>query len=303
MKIKLKNIGTVLKAAFKEWLAMDPFRQSAIIAYYSIFSLPGLLVLIISVAGYLWGADAVNERVFNQVSSVMGQDTAEQIKVMIEKASATKDSVLASIIGVVTIIVGATGVLAQFQKTLNIIWEVKADPKKSGLWAMIKVRLFSFGLILSIAFILLVSLVISSTLAALSDWMKSHFPDALLVLFYVLNFAVSIAILSVLFALMFKFFPDAKIKWRHVWIGAIVTALLFQIGEFALGLYFGKAEPGEGYGAAASIILILLWVSYSSMIVFYGAEFTKEYAELTEGKVRPSKNAVRDEERKQVRKD
>jgi len=303
MKIKLKNIGTTLKTAFKEWFAMDPFRQSAIIAYYSIFSLPGLLVLIITVAGYLWGADAVSARVFQQVSATMGADTAEQIRVMIEKASATKDSLIASIIGVVTIIVGATGVLAQFQKTLNIIWEVKTDPKKSGIWSVVKVRLFSFGLILSVAFILMISFVISSTLAALGDWMHSHFPDALLVLFQALNFIITLSILSFIFALMFKFFPDAQIKWRHVWIGAVVTALLFEIGEFALGLYFGKAEPGEGYGAAASIILILLWVSYSSMIVFYGAEFTKAYANEIDGAVRPDENARRDKERKQVRKE
>jgi membrane protein len=303
MKTKLKDIPQILKKAFKEWNAMDPFRQSAIIAYYAIFSLPGLLVLIITVAGAIWGMDAVTSRIFDQVGQTMGSDTAEQMKTMIAKASLSKDSVWATIIGIVTIIMGATGVFAQFQKTLNIIWEVKADPKKSGIWTVVKTRLLSFGLIISIAFILLISFVITSMLTALSDWMRGNFPDALLVIFYILDFLVSLTIVSFLFALMFKFFPDAKIKWRHVWFGAIVTGLLFELGKFGLSLYFGKAEPGEGYGAAASIILILLWVSYSSMIVFFGAEFTKEHANYLDGAIRPNENARRDKERKQVRKE
>jgi membrane protein len=303
MKLKLKAIPGVLKSAFKEWNAMDPFRQSAIIAYYAIFSLPGLLVLIITVAGAIWGIDAVNSRLFDQVAQTMGSDTAEQMKTMVEKASLSKDSVWATVIGVVTIVVGATGVFAQFQKTLNIIWEVKADPKKSGIWSVVKSRLLSFGLIISIAFILLISFVITSMLTVLSDWMKYHFPEALMVLFFVLNFLLSLVIVSFLFALMFKFLPDAKIKWRHVWFGAIVTGLLFELGKWALGLYFGKAHPGQSYGAAASIILILLWVSYSSMIVFFGAEFTKAHANEMDGAVRPDENARRDAERKQVRKE
>ncbi len=303
MKIKLKEIGGVMKSSFKEWWAMDPFRQSAIIAYYSIFSMPGLLVLIITIAGSIWGMEAVTSRFFDQVSATIGSDTAEQMKTMIEKASTSKDSVWAAIIGVVTIVMGATGVFAEFQKTLNIIWEVKADPKKSGIVTMLKTRLLSFGLIISIAFILLISFVITSMLTALSDWMKYHFPDALLVLFYVLNSIVSIIIASLLFALMFKFLPDAKIKWRHVWFGALVTGLLFELGKFALGLYFGRANPGEGYGPAASIILIMLWVSYSSMIVFFGAEFTKGHANQQDGAIRPDENARRDKERKQVRKE
>jgi membrane protein len=203
---------------------------------------------------------------------------------------------------VITILVGATGVFAQFQKSLNIIWEVKADENKSGIWNLIRVRLFSFGLIISIAFILIVSLVISTLLTAFGTWLSSNFSEALLVLIQMLNFIVSLAVLALLFALMFKFFPDAKIKWRHVWIGSIVTALLFELGKFALSLYFGKANPGTGYGTAGSVVLILLWVSYSSMIVFYGAEFTRAFATLREGKVPPSENAVRETERRKAAK-
>jgi membrane protein len=302
MKVRIKEIGSLLKTAFKEWFSKDPFKESAVIAYYAIFSLPGLLVVIITIAGYAFGQEAVNNQVSGQIAGMFGDETAKQIQDMIAKASETKNSIIATILGVITILVGATGVFAQFQKSLNIIWEVKADESKSGIWQLIKVRLFSFGLIISIAFILIVSLVITTVLAALGDWLSGNFSESLLIIIQALNFILSIAVLAVLFALMFKFFPDAKIKWRHVWVGSIVTALLFELGKFALSLYFGKADPGTGYGAAGSIILILLWVSYSSMIVFYGAEFTRAFATLRDGEVHPSENAVRDKLRNKAAK-
>ncbi len=298
MKIKFKKTGALLKTALKKWWARDPFKESAVIAYYAIFSLPGLLVVIITIAGYFFGADAINNHVSRQIASVFGADTAKQINEMIEVAGESKNSLWASIIGGVTILVGATGVFAQFQKSLNIIWEVKADTSKSGIWSLIKVRLFSFGLIVAIAFIMMVSLMVSAILNAFGNWLSSHFSDTLLIIIQVLNFIISNLIIAVLFALMFKFFPDAKIKWNHVWLGSIVTALLFLIGMFGLSLYFGKADPGGGYGAAGSIILILLWVSYSSMIVFFGAEFTNAYAKLHDGYIPPDKNAVKETGRK-----
>ncbi len=295
MKINLKNILTVSKTAFKKWWAKDPFKESAVIAYYAIFSLPGLLVVIVSVAGYFFGQEAVDGQIASQITSTMGADTAQQIQDIIAKGTESKNSLWATIIGVITILVGATGVFAQFQKSINTIWEVKADESKSGILSLLKARLFSFGLIIAIAFILIVSLVISATLAAFGTWIINYLSESLLIILQVINFILSLSILAVLFALMFKFFPDAKIKWRHVWIGSFVTALLFEIGKSALGLYFGTADPGSGYGAAGSIILILLWVSYTSMIVFYGAEFTHAYAEIKDGKIPPDKNAIKQE--------
>lgn len=292
MNLRFKNIYPVLKTAFKRWMTKDPFRESAVIAYYAIFSLPGLLVVILTLAGYFFSRDAVNNQLSAQFTSTMGPDTAEQIQKIINEASGTKTTVWATIIGIITIIVGATGVFAQFQKSLNTIWEVKADASKSGIWSLVKVRLFSFGLIVTIAFLMIVSLVFSAVLSALGNWVSGHFSDSLLVILQVVNFVLSLLILAVLFALMYKFLPDAKIKWQHVWIGAIVTALLFDVGKFALGLYFGKANPGTGYGAAGSIILIMLWVSYTSMIVFYGAEFTRAYADKFNGRVAPNKIAM-----------
>ena len=291
MKKQFKNILTVSKTAFKKGWAKDPFEESAVIAYYTIFSLPGLLIVIITVAGYFFGQETVTGQIASQITSTMGADTAQQIQDIIAKGTESKNSFLATIIGVLTILVGATGVFVQFQKSINTIWEVKADESKSGILSLLKARLFSFGLIIAIAFILIASLVISATLSALGTWMTNYFSESLLIILQVINFILSLSILAVLFALMFKFFPDAKIKWRHVWIGSFVTAILFETGKAALGLYFGKADPGSGYGAAGSIILILLWVSYSSMIVFYGAEFTHAYAKIKDGKIAPDKNA------------
>src|ERR1035437_8840769 len=229
MKISFRNIFTVLKAAFKEWYAKDPFRESAVIAYYAIFSLPGLLVVIISLAGYFFGRDAVNSNVTSQIKATFGADTSKQIQDMIVKASETGNSIWATVIGVITIIIGATGVFAQFQKSLNTIWEVKADESKSGIWDIIRVRLFSFGLIVSIAFILIVSLVISAMLSAFGNWIASHFSDSFVMLLLVVNFILTLIILAIVFALMFKILPDAKMKWRHVWIGSLVTAFLFDV--------------------------------------------------------------------------
>jgi membrane protein len=294
MKIKLKDFFTLIKNSFKKWNERDPFRESAIIAYYAIFSLPGLMVVVISLAGYFFGQEAVSNQMHSQITSAIGEDAADQIQEMMAKAREKEDSIWATIIGTVTMLIGATGVFVQLQKSLNIIWEVKADESKSGIMVFLKSRFFSFGLIISIAFLLLISLVVSSMLAAAGEWVKAHWPDFVMFLFQAINFIVSLAVITLLFALMFKILPDAKIRWRFVWIGALLTALLFEIGKFGLSLYFGKAEPGSGYGAAGSIVLILLWVSYSSMIVFFGAEFTRAVADRFHGKVQPTEVAVKD---------
>jgi membrane protein len=282
----LKNfLGLLLlvtKTAFKNWVAKDPFKESAVIAYYAIFALPGLLAVVITVAGYFFGHDAVNGKIAGHITSTMGELTALQIQDIIAKGMASKNSVLATVFGVITILVGATAVFVQFQVSLNTIWGVKADETKSGLMSILKARLFSFGIIIAIAFILITSLVVSATLALIGAWIASYFSTAFLLGLQILNIVFSFSIITLLFALMFKFIPDVKIKWHQVWVGSIVTALLFEIGKAVIGLYFGKANPGSGYGAAGSIILIMLWVSYSSMIVFYGAEFTHAYAKKTE---------------------
>jgi len=294
MRVRLNDIYTISKTALKEWWLKDPFRESAVIAYYSIFSLPGLLLIIITLAGYFFGRDVANSRVIDQFTKMLGTETAEQIQNIIISASEKGSSIWTTLFGLAIILFAATGVFAQFQKSLNNIWGVKTDVNKSDIMIFLKVRLFSIGVIVSIGFILIVSLVISALLSAFGNWLSSHFSESIVVVLQAINFMVSLAILSVLFALMFKFLPDAKIKWKYVWIGSTVTALLFEIGKFGLGYYFGKANPGTGYGAAGSVILILLWASYSSMIVFLGAEFTHAYAKLYSEKLIPKENAIKD---------
>lgn len=293
MPKKLNAVWGVSKEAFRNWNAKDPFRESSVIAYYSIFSLPGLMVVVFTVTSYFFSQDAVNGALHREIAQSMGSETADQVGEIMSKASTNEKSVWATIVGIITILVGATAVFVQLQESLNKIWEVKVETEKSGVWLYLKARFFSFGLILTIAFLLLISLVVTSVIAAMSSWIETHWPSFMMVLFQVFNLLFSVGIITILFAMMFRILPDAKIQWRSVWIGALLTSILFSVGKSALGLYFGKADPASGYGAAGSIVLILLWVSYSSMIVFFGAEFTKAYGEKFHGKPAPSEIAVK----------
>lgn len=292
---RLLNFWRLLKRAAIQWNNRDPWRESAVIAYYAIFSLPGLLLVVITLAGYFFSENRISGYINDQIANAIGEQTAKQVQELVDSAYDEDQSLFATIIGIATILFAATGVFFQFQKSLNFIWDVKADAQKSGIWQVVKVRLFSLGLIIAIAFLLLVSLIITTLLAALADYIKEYLPDYLMSVFQLANFIVSFGIITFLFALMFKYLPDAHIKWRTVWIGSVLTSLLFVIGKSALGIYFGKANPGSGYGAAGFVILILLWSSYSSMIVFFGAEFTRAFSDYKYGgKVEPSKHATKD---------
>ena len=288
------TIFRLLKTTVTKWWARDPFAQSEIIAYNAIFSLPGLLVVVLAIAGYFFGADAVSGKLHSEVAETMGVATADQIQDMVLFANKSKDSIWATLLGIAIIIFGATRVFVQFQISLNTIWEVnKEAPKKSGIWSYLRTRIFSFGLIVSIGFLLLISLLVSSIISIFSAWVAHNWSESLLVFFKLFSFVFSLSIIAVLFALMFKFLPDAKIKWRTVWIGAFLTSFLFAIGKSGLALYFGKTDPGSGYGAAGSIILILLWTTYSSMIVFLGAEFTKVYSDYIHGRLEIKEKAAK----------
>jgi membrane protein len=286
-----RSLPALLKNTFKKWNDHDPFREGAVVAYSAIFALPGLLVIVITLVGYFFGNDLVSGRLHREITAAMGKTTADQVQQMVTAALQMDDSIWATILGVLVIIVGAVGIFVAFQKSLNIIWEVKPVPNRSGIWKFLRSRLFSFGLILSIAFLMLISLLISSMLSAFGSWIEG-LSASFLVILKIFNFIFSFSIISMVFALMFKFLPDASVKWSAVWVGAILTSLLFILGKAALGLYFGKAEPGSGYGAAGSIVLIMLWTSYTSMIVFFGAEFTKVYSDEYHGKAVPSDHAV-----------
>lgn len=297
MPFKFKHIKFLLKNTFTSWKNHDPFRQSAVIAYYSVFSMPGLLVLLVSITGYFFGANAVNESILEQISDTLGSETALQVEQIWNKSTQNKPTIWGNILGILILLFGATAVFVELQKTLNIIWNVTLKPQ-NGIFTILKARLFSFGLILAIAFLLMVSLVVSTLLSSMGSWLQVYTQGATILLYNTINFVFSLAIISVLFALMFKILPDAKIKWRHVWLGAFVTGILFTIGKTLLAFYFSRAEPGSVYGVAGSIVLILLWVSYSSMILFFGAEFTAIYAKTYSGKVPPTAIATPDQESK-----
>jgi membrane protein len=286
----LRDNWSVLKKTFKAFGEIDPFNKSIVIAYYTIFSLPGLLVIIINIAGYFFGHEAVTGQISTQIGGAVGGNAASDIQKIVAQASMSKGTTLATVLSVATLIFGATGVFYNLQQIFNAIWEVKPKPKSKFL-KLIKDRLFSFGLVLVIGFLMLVSLVLSAALSAVSDWVASHISEALKIIFKVLDIVVSLGVITLLFAAMFKFLPDAKVKWRSVWVGAILTSLLFVVAKFLLGLYFGKSEPGSTYGAAGSIVLIMLWVSYAGLILLFGGLYTRVYASQRGHVTRPSEHA------------
>jgi membrane protein len=288
---RIKNFWSLLKNTLTVWSDREPFNNSIIIAYYTIFSLPGLLVIIINLAGYFWGTEAVTNQITSQIGGIVGGDTAKDVQSIVAKASQNDGTLLSSILSIATLLFGATGVFYQLQQILNKMWEVKPKPKQKFL-KLIKDRVFSFGLILVIGFILLVSLVLSAAITAVSNWFSSHISDGLMVLFSVVDILVSVGIITLLFAAIYKFLPDIKIQWKEVWPGALLTSVLFVIAKFLLGIYFGNSNPASTYGAAGSIILIMLWVSYAGLILLFGAEFTRVYANRYGATVKPSESAI-----------
>lgn len=271
----VKKFTFLLTETFNRWKDRDPFNNSIIIAYYTIFSLPGLLIIIINIAGYFYDKKDVATQIANQIQQVMGGDTAQDIESIIGKASESKETAISTVIGIATLLFGATGVFYELQQMMNKIWKVAEKPKtKHKILALIRDRLFSFGLVLVVGFLLLVSLVLSAALSALSTWVSAHWSDSLNILFSFLDIIISLGIITILFAALFKFLPDARVQWREVWSGALLTSLLFVLAKFALGFYFGQSTISSMYGAAGSIILIMLWVSYAGLILLFGAEFT-----------------------------
>lgn len=295
-KMFFKTVWRALKKTFKAFGDLEPFNMSIVIAYYTIFSLPGLLVIIIAIAGYFFGQEAVTGEVTKQIGGIIGGDTAGDIEKIIARASVNEGTALASVLSVATLLFGATGVFYNLQQIFNKIWEVK--PKAKGkVLQLVKDRVFSFGLILVIGFLLLVSLVLSAALAALSQWVSNNVSESLQVIFRILDVALSLAVITLLFAAMFKFLPDAKVRWRSVWIGAVISALLFVVAKFLLGIYFGKSDPGSTYGAAGTIVLIMLWVSYAGLILIFGGVFTRVYASERGHVTEPSSHAEDSEPR------
>jgi membrane protein len=263
---------SMLRETFSAWNEHEAPRLGAALAFYTILSLAPLVILVIALVAFIFGHSTAQNQLLGQVESMIGHQGSEAVKGMIEHAQEPASGTFASIIGVITLLFGASGVFGELRSALNKMWDVKPG-SEGGVWETIKQRFLSFGMVLAVGFLLLVSLVISAALAALGKCFGGFLPlpeGAL----STINFVVSLAVIAALFALIFRYVPDTKIAWKDVWIGAIGTALLFTIGKFLIGLYLGKAAIGSAYGAAGSLVVVIVWVYYSAMIFLFGAEFT-----------------------------
>ena len=286
----LVDLWDVFKKTAIRWDEANPWRQSAIIAYYSIFSLPALLLIIIVMTGYFFGEDAVSNRLSYQIEDMVGKETASVVESMIANAADPGTSRIAFWAGLGFLIFGSTTVFYQLQLSLNHIWGVVPKPRKAFL-KYLKDRLFSFGLIVAIGFLLLISFILNSLISIMGDWLKTQWPDTISSLLNITNYLIGLIVVTILFSLMFKILPDAIIRWKSVWVGSLLTAVLFGLGQWGLSFYFSKADPGSVYGAAGSVILILLWASYVSMILLFGAEFTRQWAIKFGHGIKPKESA------------
>ena len=287
----MSKLIDLVKKTFKEWGEDKASRLAAALAYYTVFSIPPLLVVGIGIASLFTERAMVEDQLVGQAGSLMGSRGAEAIETILESAEEPGSSeIIPTLIGFALLLFGASGVFTQLQDAMNTIWDVEADPDR-GIMGIIKERFLSFTMVLAIGFVLLVSLMLSTMLTTFGDFVGGLVSDTEILLLIV-NFLISFAVIALLFTLIFKTIPDVQIAWRDVIVGAILTALLFKIGEYALGFYFDRSDPTSSFGAAGSVILLLLWVYYSAQIMFLGAEFTQVYATEYGSGVRPEAGAV-----------
>jgi len=286
-----RNFIKIMKDTFTGFADDKALKFSAALSYYTMFSLGPLLLLLISLVGLFLGKDAVQGKLFGEINGLLGNEAAAQVQEIIRNMEINGDSTTAVIIGAITLIIGATTVFGEIQDSINIIWRVKAKPRRGWL-KLLKDRLLSSSLIIGLGFLLIVSLIINGAVQALSDWLKGYFPDVTVILFNIVNMVVSFGVIFVLFGVIFKVLPDVKIAWRDVRMGAFFTAVLFMIGRFAINFYITSTGTANTYGAAGSIIVILVWVYYTAAIMYLGAEFTRAYANFTGLHIRPSEYAV-----------
>jgi membrane protein len=291
----LKEGFALVRDSGKDFIEDDCQTQAAALSYYTIFSLPPLLVLILMILGKLVDPQDIRGQLETQMGALMGPTATEQIRTILQQVHEPgTGALLSTVLSIVALILGASGAFGQLQAALNRAWEVAPDPQQGGLKAFLLKRVFSFGMILSVAFLLLVSLVLSAALSAFGGALSGMLPEGLsATLLQVINQVVSFAVIAALFAAIFKVLPDATAAWRDVWVGAAVTAFLFVIGKFLIGFYLGRSNPGEAFGAAGSLAVMLVWIYYSSMIVLFGAEFTQAWAEARGSGIAPERGAVR----------
>ncbi len=299
-KNNIKDVFKLLKEAGICFANDKGLKLSASLSYYTTFSMAPLLLLVISLAGLFFGREAIEGRVFEELNGLIGNDAAIQVQQIIKNLELSGKTTMSVVIGAITLVIGATTVFGEIQDSINIIWRVKAKPKRGWL-KLIKDRLLSGSIIIGLGFLLIVSLMINGAVLALSEMLKDHFPDMTIIIFNGINIVVSFLVITILFGVIFKLLPDVKISWRDVRVGAFFTACLFMLGRYLIGLYIETTAAGSPYGAAGSIIVILLWVYYTAAILYYGAEFTSAYASYTGARIEPADYAVYVEQREKER--
>lgn len=287
---RIKFFWEALKETYTKWNDSTASNDSASLAYYAIFSIPGLLIIIIWIAGYVLGEEAIRGQITSQISGLMGQDAAKSVQDMIAGALIDKENIFMKAVGVGSLVFGSTTLFFQLQRSLNSLWDVQPAPKKAFVKFLLD-RANSLGMILIIGFLLMITMVLSSLISLLNNWITNYFGLETYMVVELVNYLIGFTVTMLLFALMFKVLPDVEISWRPVWRGAFLTTILFTLGKFLLSLYFGTAKPTSAFGAAGTVILIMMWINYSCMLIFFGAEFTKIYAYKRGFKIIPSKHA------------
>ncbi len=289
----LKDSWGLLKDTFKEWREDQATRFAAALAFYTMLSIAPLLFLVIGIAGLVFGQRAAEGRLVNELQGTVGPQAAQLLQTAISNVSETGTSTWATIAGVALLLVGATTVFGELQRDLNTVWDVKPIPSQ-GIWGLVRTRLLSVGMILVIGFLLLVSLVLSAVMTSVGAFLTDLVPG-MQILLQVLDLLLSVAVITLLFAAIFRFLPDVEISWHDVWVGALVTAALFSIGKHVIGLYLGQTTMASTFGAAGALVILLLWVYYSAQILFFGAEFTQVQARRRGSRVKPAPYARRTE--------
>ena len=292
MKLLFKNMWSILKLTFKYFFEKRILKLSAALAYYTIFSLPGLLIVVIWISDFFYGRAAVEGTVFGQISEFVGRDAALQIQETISNATVSSEGHFATIIGIATLVLGSTSMFSEIQDSINLIWRLKTKSRGWGLLRLVINRLLSFSMVLVLGFLALVSLLINGLMDIFSENLQQRFPDATVFVVYGFNLIITFLITAFLFGIIFKILPDAEIKWKDVRAGAITTTILFMAGKFVIGYYLGHNRLSSVYGTAGSVIVILLWVYYSAVILYLGAAFTRAYAHERGRGIYPNKYAV-----------
>ena len=287
----LRKIPLILKNSFLEFIDHKVLKLSAALAYYTIFSLPPLLIIVIGLCGIFYGKEAVEGKIFFQINHLVGAQVALEIQHIIQSMVLHHDSFAATVIGIITLLIGATGMFGEIQDSINTIWGLKTKPEKGWIKLLLN-RIISFSMIVILGFILVVSLLLNVLLETFFSHLKKHFSESLIDKLYLVDQIIILGIILVLFAFIFKVLPDAKILWKDIWVGAFVTTFLFILGKYIIGYYLSASNQISAYGAAGSLIIILLWVYYSAIILYFGAEFTQVYAKLHGRTIAPNKYAI-----------